>query len=191
MNIDKRLNLVVPIERDDGTNLYIHSTPISYEVFEKYFLVISKTFAGIYSEGLNVLAGPKIAAIMLKRIAQELGLWDGEEGVGSGLMSEIRRLSNVLCLTDGKWQPLPLETALNRGLIGEDDFREAEGAIVFFICISAMHKRSLVESTLNGMCDLWGLQTTSLNCSEYGNLLPTLTETDNSGEKVTLSAIPS
>jgi len=100
MKLDKALNLVIPIDQDEG-RIYVHSTPISLEVFEKYFLAISKTFAAIYSEGLNVLAGPRVAALMLRRVSDDLGL-------DTGLIDEIRRLSNVI--VSGK--AVPLEVAL-------------------------------------------------------------------------------
>ena len=62
MHINRKLNLVIPIERADGSQIFTHSTPISAEVFDKYFLVIAKTFSAIYSEGLGPLGGPRVAA---------------------------------------------------------------------------------------------------------------------------------
>ena len=187
MQINKALNLVVPL---DGGG-YVHSTPIGREVFETYFLPISKTFSGIFAEGLNVLAGPRVASLMLKKVAVDMGVWDGVAGVGNGLMAEIRRLTNVLLPTESGWQTVPLDVALSRQMISQDDYAEAEGSIVFFICISAMHKRSLIEPTLAGMCSLWESQITSLNCTEFASSLPTSTETDSFGEMAQASAIPS
>jgi len=178
MKLDKALNLVIPIDQDEG-RIYVHSTPISREVFEKYFLAISKTFAAIYSEGLNVLAGPRVAALMLRRVSEDMGL-------DTGLIDEIRRLSNVI--VSGK--TVPLEVALNQGVLSADDYHEVEGIIVFFICVSAMHKRSLVASILTEMCGLWGSGTTLSNCTEYASYLQTLTETASSGETATPSVIP-
>ena len=56
MKINRALNLVIPIDSEKG-QLFVHSTPISREIFEQYFLVISKTFAAIFSEGLGAIAG--------------------------------------------------------------------------------------------------------------------------------------
>src|SRR3954465_11092498 len=94
LRIDKRLNLVIPIETSIGT-VFVHSCPIRREIFEKYFLIISKTFAAIYSEGLNVIAGPRVALMMLKQIAINANAWEGNDGVESGLLNEIRRITNV------------------------------------------------------------------------------------------------
>ena len=76
MKIDKKLNLVIPIETDDGT-LYVHSMPIRREIFDTYFLVLSKTFAAIHGEGLGEIAGPRVAALILKKIAMDTGMWEG------------------------------------------------------------------------------------------------------------------
>ena len=65
VSIDKRLNLVVPIDRDDGTILYVHSTPLPRPVFERYVRVIAKTFAEIVTGGYSAAAGPRIAALLL------------------------------------------------------------------------------------------------------------------------------
>jgi hypothetical protein len=42
LNITRNLNLVIPLLRADGTNLYVHSMPISTETFERYFMVPAK-----------------------------------------------------------------------------------------------------------------------------------------------------
>ena len=60
MRLDNKLNLITEIETDDKATIFVHSTPISRDVFEKYFLVISKTFASIISEGLSFISGPRV-----------------------------------------------------------------------------------------------------------------------------------
>lgn len=189
MRIDKKLNLIVPIETAAGTT-YIHSTPIGREAFDKYFLVISKTFAAIYSEGLSVIAGPRVAAMMLKKISEIAGVWDGPEGVELGLMAEIRRMSNVVRLTENGWQPIPLQMALDKGLLDSEDIEEAEGAIVFFTLASLMHRRNEIPEVLGGLCRLWGTQTSFLSVMEYQKSLPTSTPDANTGETATVSSIP-
>lgn len=191
MRIDKKLNIIVPIERDDGL-IYVHSTPIGREVFENYFVVISKTFSAIYAQGLGPIAGPRVAAMMLKKVAKDLGVWDGEAGVGNGLMAEIRRLSNVVTPGENGWTTLPLQNAIDRQILTEDELSEAEGAITFFMVASAMHrKRDLPAILSDGMGHLWGTQTTSLDSTEYARSLPTLTATESIGETAKPSSIPS
>lgn len=192
MKINKALNLVVPVEFESGDVYYVHSTPIRKETFEKYFLVIAKAFAKIYQDGLNVVAGPRVAMLMLRRIAEEDGVWEGSEGVEMGLVNEIRRLSNVIMPSeDGSWGTIPLQDALNRGLLSDEDISEVEGMIAFFICASAMHKRNQVEGFLQTACNLWSSQLSLLTCTEFAKQLPTSTEEGNSGETATISSVPS
>ncbi len=196
VKIDKKINLVIPIERDveEGQlpkTIYIHSTPIGREVFENYFLVISKTFAAIYSEGLNIIAGPRIAALMLKKIATDLGEWDGDDGVAKGLMGEIHRLSNVIVKAESGWETLPLESAASRGLLDEEELLEAEGQIVFFICNLAMHRKSVGISVMESAAGVWGSEISLLNSTAFARSLPILTEIVNTGEKEALLSIPS
>lgn len=182
MKIDRKLNLVFPIDTDAGT-VYVHSTPISREVFEQFFLVIGKTFSALYAEGLNVMAGPRVAMMLLKKIAEETGVWDGPNGVERGLVAEVRRLTNVIVRSDdGNWSSIPYQEALARKMIDDEDASEAEGAVVFFICASAMHRREQLRPILIGMASLWGSQITSYSSTEFGVSLRTSTETDNSGE---------
>lgn len=133
MKIDKALNLVLAVDRD-GFTIHVHSSPISEEVFENYYLPISKTFAGIYDEGV-ALAAPRIAGMMLKDVSKRLGLWEGEEGVQAGLMKEIERLTNVLVPGDnGGFVSMPLESAMARDKISPEEYREIFGQIIFFYC---------------------------------------------------------
>ena len=85
MKINKAMNIVVPVDID-GVECFVHSTPISFEVFEKYFLVISKTFSEIYSQGLSHVAAPRVASLLLKKCAKDLGEL---ESVEKGLINEI------------------------------------------------------------------------------------------------------
>jgi hypothetical protein len=189
VKIDRRLNLVVSVERDDGP-LYVHSAPIGQETFEKYFLVISKAFSAIYAEGLNVYSGPRVAMMILKQIAMDSASWDGVEGVENGLLAEITRLSNVIAPTDKGWTSVPLHDALEREVLAPDEVSEVMNAICFFIVASAMHRRKELEPVLRGLSRLWGAQLTSSNATEFMSSLPTSTSEDNSGVRAPPSSIP-
>lgn len=80
MKISRNLNLIIPVRTEKG-NGWIHATPISKEVFKEHFFILSKTFSAIFSEGLGVVAGPRIACLMLERISSDMNIWDGEKGV--------------------------------------------------------------------------------------------------------------
>jgi hypothetical protein len=174
VRIDKRLNFVIPIERDDG-NFYVHSAPIPRAVYEKYFLVISKTFAAIYTQGLSFVAGPRIASMMVKEIATELGTWDGPEGVEQGLMAEITRLSNIMAPSSDGWKLIPFQTALDRDMLDEEEVSEVINALTFFTVAWHMHRHREREAILTSAAQLWGGQLTSSNTMDFMNSLPTLT----------------
>lgn len=185
MKLDRSLNMVVPVERSDGTMAYIHATPISRDVFNQFFLVIAKTFTAIYAEGLGPIAGPRVAGKLLKKVAADMGQADQVE---NGLMAEVRRLINVIAPGS---PTLPIAIALAQGVIDQDDVEEAENAIVFFMLVSAMHKKRDVPAILEGAVALWGAQTTSSTCTEYASSLPTLTPAAATGPKAPRSSIPS
>src|ERR1017187_2795821 len=114
MEISKSLNLVCPVETEGGT-IYIHSTPIRKETFKEYFLILSKTLNQLYAEGVSQITGPRIAALMLKKIAEEDGTWEtvGKRiGIKDGLMNEIKRLSNVVLATEQGWKTIPVADAI-------------------------------------------------------------------------------
>lgn len=193
MEIDKKtLNLVVPVSTDNGT-AYIHSTPIRREVFREHFLVLSKTLNSMYAEGVSQVTGPRIAALMLEKISKEDGIWETDGaiiGVKDSLINEIRRLSNVILSTSEGWKTIPLMDAVNQGKLEIEDVEEAEGFIVFFTCISRIHKRKEVLTFLGPMAKLWNTQSTLLNVTEYIASLPTLKTEETLAPEVPTLSIP-
>src|SRR4051812_3498357 len=111
MKVDRKLNLVVPIERPEGV-IYVHAAPISREVYERHYLVMAKTHTAIFDQGLHFTTGPRVAALMLRDHAQRLGVWEGPDGVQVGLMAEIRRLANVIAPNGKGYGALPLDVAV-------------------------------------------------------------------------------
>jgi hypothetical protein len=187
MKIDRKLNLVWPIELEDGTKLYVHAVPLSMEIWETYFLVLSRTYAEIMGQGLTVVAGPPIARMLLRQVAMALRLWEGDQGVRDGLLPEMRRLTNVIMAKGGGWQSIPYDTAVAQGLLSEEAREEAEGQIVFFMCISAVLRGPSAKAQrtvlYNGITQIWRAQFTSSNSMEFLGSLPTSTPDENTGEK--------
>lgn len=176
MKIDEKINLVIEV---DGT--HVHSTPIGRETFKRYYLPLAKAFAKIYKEGLDVTAGPRVAAMVLEDVARELGVWEGEGGVENGLMAEIRRGTNVIIPAEkGGWRSIPLDVALNEKRFSEEEATEVENVICFFIVASAMHSREDKKVALLGMTSLWTGQITSSNSTEFAASLRTSTATATS-----------
>lgn len=187
MKLNKRLNFVVPVERVDGTVDYVHASPIGEETFDKYFMVIGQAFAQMYSGGLGLFAGPRVAAKLIKKIAQATESWEGEDGVDRGLFGEMRRRANFI---KAGGESVPLEEAAASGLISAEDVSEVENALAFFTVASSMHKKSELPTILAVVSRIWDAQTTSSNSTEYSASLRTSTAVENTGEKAKAPPIP-
>jgi hypothetical protein len=183
--VNRKLHLVIPVERGDVT-VYVHSTPVGREQFDTFYLPIAKTFAAINGEGLGVLAGPRVAAKLLKSVSERLGIWESDEPqaftVKTGLVAEIRRLTNILAPSDNGWVLTPLDDAVKANLLDEEDAAEVENIITFFTVNWLMHSKSVRESVMTSAAELWGGQLTSSSCTEYRASLQTSTTAGSSGE---------
>ena len=189
MHINRQMNIVVPLERGE-TTVYIHSTPISEDVFDNYWRVLAAAHARLFSEGLGVVSGPRVALRMVRDVAKERNVWDGPEGVQNGLMNEVRRLSNAFVPGATGWVTLPQQEAVSNGTLTAEESREAENILVFFTLVSLLNKKQQVPGLLKAAGDLWGFATTSLNSTDYAASLPILTAAATSGEKMAGSLVP-
>jgi len=215
MRIDRKLHLVVPIYADeevqktgiDGNPLFddgepvmhlpimahVHSTPISEETVDRYFMVLGQTYAAIFSQGFGLAGGPGIAMRMLRRIAKQNGVWNdnpktGEVGVENGLVAEMRRLTMVDAIVGGKWQDLPLDVAVAQGTISKEDETEVENALAFFTAAYATLGRSQRAGMLRAGAEIWGAQITSSSFTESKVSWRTSIETASSGAKPPVAA---
>lgn len=177
VTVNRRLNLVAPITRPNGSVVTVHAMPISRETIEQFSVVLARTFAAIFELGVGDSTGPVVAVSMLKTISTQLGQW---ENVQSQLLAEIHRLSSVIAADSGQWRPIPWDAAVQRGLLDADDAAEVTGALVFFTVVSAMSRRSQVADRLESPGRVWGFKTTSSTPMDYANSLPTLTPPETS-----------
>ena len=184
MEINRRLNLVVPITREKD-KIYVHSSPISLDVFKANFKVIGRTF-----ETLNTLfgptSGPRVAAMTLDSVATDLGL----EAETQSLKNEMRRLSNVIVPTNAGWETIPLQDALDKKLINDEDASEVENAIVFFTVLSWMPRKEVRQELMEIPVKILGARLESSTCTEYANSLKTSSDAGSSGEMVAASSLP-
>jgi len=153
-------------------------------VFEANFLVISRAFTAVYTNGLGPVTGPRVAALLLKQEAQTLGVWERTQ---QSLMAEINRLTNVVAPSGNGhgWESMPFDVAKKRGILDENEAAEVENCIVYFICASSIHLKTEMAVAVEGLSTLWGAQTTSSNVTEYMRSLPTSTPEENTGETKT------
>ncbi|PIJ48962.1 hypothetical protein BL250_16635 [Erwinia sp. OLTSP20] len=185
MKISRNLNLIVPVETELGT-AYVHSAPISKEVYREHFLILAKTFAAIFTEGLGIVAGPRVAYLFLEKIAKSNDAWDGSNGVHNTLVNEIIRLSSLVYPVEGKgWDTKPLDVALEREIVDMDD---VIGELVFFTCVSSVNKPNQAKEVMDQVNGVWGSQTTSLSLMDWTASLQTLKPAANTGETVNTSS---
>ena len=188
VTINRRLNLVAPITRPDGSMVTVHSMPISRETIEQFNVVLARTFAAIFELGVGDSTGPVVAVSMLKTIASQLNQWDV---VQSQLLTEIHRLTTVIVADAGQWKPIPWDVAIQRGLLDADDAAEVTGALVFFTAVSAMSRRAQVAERLENPGRVWGFKLTLSTPMDYVSSLPTLTPPASSTAKPTqASSVP-
>jgi hypothetical protein len=198
VNIDRKLNLVIPLERADGGDLYVYSIPMRREVWEHFFMVLAKTFTVIYQGQLGWMSGPRVAGLLLREVAQTTmradgssSWWEGDDGVEMSLLPEMRRLTSVLVPEGGVWRQVLLDDAVDKKLLTDDEVAEVTGALAFFTVNSAMHKPKVLAAMLNAAAGVWGWQITSSTLSEFRSSLTTSTTDDAILTKGTPLQVPS
>ena len=189
MRIDKALNLIIPIERDDGVILFAHSTPIDEGTFVAYHRAISMTYAQLTADGLIGSGGVRNPDLMLRDVCTRAGLWDDDPqtktiGVERGLLGEIRRLTNVFAPTGDKWEMVPLSDCERSDILSPREVREVEAAAVFFTCASRNFPRQNLREFLQMCSGRIGAHVTFSSCTDLQRSLPTWTGDENSGERV-------
>jgi hypothetical protein len=165
LSLSEKLHLVIPVYAADGETVtaYVHSAPISREVFEAHFMLLAKTFAAIHASGLGIVAGPRVASLLLSRTAEE----QRDELGALALMNEIRRLTNVSLRTPQGWDALPFQHVADQGMLDAEDLAEVTNAIVFFIVTSSMQRKTDRKMMMDGAARLWGAQTSSLDFTAF------------------------
>ncbi|EKV4260599.1 hypothetical protein RQL86_27050 [Citrobacter freundii] len=176
MKIDKKLNLVCSISRDDGSLIYVHTSPFPYEVVEEHCLMLGSLFTSFIAQ-IGGLGAARVAAMMLrKKIKKEQEL-TGQDG--PNIVDEIQRQTTVIFNDNGQWKSVPLDSAMKQGIISADEFREVEGEIVFFMVSSAIQKPELIKPTVGSVIGMFGGQLTLSTATEWrGSLLTSKTDTD-------------
>ncbi|EOY9167665.1 TPA: hypothetical protein ACTXE5_004680 [Raoultella ornithinolytica] len=191
MKIDKKLNLVTNITRDDGSIVYLHVTPFPYEVVEENCILLGNLFTKFISQ-VGGLGAARVAAMMLRQsLKAEI---DSGRQAGPTLVDEIQRLTVVIHNDGGQWKTVPLEVAFKQGIIDPDEYREVEGEVVFFMVSSAIQKASLLAPTVGTVIKMYDGQLTSSSVTAYRDSLQTskpVTDTQTQNVPPETSYIPS
>ena len=192
MKIDRSLSLVMQVQTDGNGLVYVHSSSISRSVFEQFYLEIGKVFSQCFdsvNQAHLALSAPQLAYPALKSISMKAGNWDGAGGVKFGLVNEIVRLTSVLVSGEKGWETIPLDTAVKRNVINEDEEAEILSSLVFFTAISKVAPKDLKNSFLEMAGALRNWELTSSDSTEYLSGLPTLTKKEGTGKKVKESSL--
>ena len=185
MRINRKLNLVIPVirEDDDGkpqTAMHVHATPLHHEAFEANWYLLAQVFDGILGDGgVGRTAGPRVAGLMLRRIA------DAAKVDAGPLIAEMQRRATVLVPGADGYDHLPLHDAAAQGVLDEDELSEIEGALVFFMVGSALLKKGDTPMMWAGL-RLWDGASSPLSATEYAISLKTSTEAATTGARATV-----
>lgn len=192
MKIDKNLNLVSTITREDGSLVYLHVVPFPYEVVEQNCVMLGNLFNNFFSM-VGFIGAPRVAAMMLRNaIKSRQDAGNLEAGMPT-LVDDIQRLTTVIWKDNGIWKPVSLEAAFRQEIITEDEYRDVEGEIVFFMASSAIQKAELMSGTVGRALDMYNGQLISLSATAYRDSLPkSKTDTDTPAQEAQqgLSHIP-
>lgn len=194
VKIDKKLNLVTNITREDGSIVYLHVTPFPYEVVEEHCLLLGNLFTNFISQ-VGGLGAARVAAMMLRKKLkreQELNADNGQHG--PNIVDEIQRLTSVVWNDGGTWKTTSFDAAMKQGIISPDEYREVEGEVVFFMVSSAIQKAQLIAPTVGSVIGMFGGQLESLSVTAFRDSLltsnpPTDTQTPSAQQET--SFIPS
>ena len=181
VTISRKLNVVLPpLQGKDGP-IYIHSTPIGRATFEACFRPMARAMSSIITEGIGPITGPSVAALILQQEADALG--EGET-IKTGVMLDIKRNTNVIFAD--KNDQLPYAVAIQRGVLDEDQQSEVENLLVYFGLVSWIRLPPDLAARLGleGLRQLWNVQTTSLDTTAFMSSLKTSTPVVNTGEKI-------
>lgn len=173
VKIDKKLNLVTNITREDGSIVYLHVTPFPYEVVEEHCLLLGNLFTNFISQ-VGGLGAARVAAMMLRKKLkreQELNADNGPHG--PNIVDEIQRLTSVVWNDGGTWKTTSFDAAMKQGIISPDEYREVEGEVVFFMVSSAIQKAQLIAPTVGSVIGMFGGQLVSLSVTAFRDSLLT------------------
>ncbi|MID80343.1 hypothetical protein Z985_26105, partial [Salmonella enterica subsp. enterica] len=139
---------------------------------EENCVLLGNLFNNFFSL-VGSVGAPRVAAMMLRKIIkarQEAG--DLQPGTPN-IVDEIQRLTTVIWNDNGTWKTSSLEAAFRQEIITDDEYREVEGEVVFFMVSSAIQKANLIAPTVGKALDMYSGQLVSLSAMAYRDSLPT------------------
>lgn len=172
MKIDRNLNLVSTVNRDDGSLVYLHIVPFPYEVVEENCLLLGRMFNQFFTQ-VGAAGAPRVAAMMLRQILKAEQAANGLQAGGPTIIDDIQRLTSVIYSDEGTWRQAPLDAAFKQGILTPEEYREVEGEAVFFMVSSAIQKANLIAPTVGRALEMYSGLLTSLSATAYRDSLQT------------------
>ena len=186
-SINKRLNLVLQVERADKSVCHVHSVPVSYETYEANYTFLQKAMSSMYADEFSPATCSRIAFLRMRELAASDK--DRFGASAEALLAEIWRLTNVLVPGDQGYTTLPFHDVTKGGVMSVEDIREVQNYICFFTAASHSHNQKEREG-LYELLDRFGALTTSLDVTGFRDSLQTSKPVENTGEKAVASSIP-
>jgi hypothetical protein len=181
--LDKNLNLVQQVG-----DLSVHHQLVDYNCFKQNYRLINKIGMQIIRDD-SMLLMPKTALFALNDAAgHDIDLSRAKpsdiETIETNdkrqlekdiaFLGEIKRMTNVVTPSNGNYEPLPLVQALQANIITDEQFDNVLSSVIFFIVMTYTDLAN--PERIQWVLKNYGSQTTSLNCMEWINSLPKLTQ---------------
>ncbi|MHB8406243.1 MAG: hypothetical protein ACYDCJ_12550 [Gammaproteobacteria bacterium] len=199
MQLDSDLNLVFPITWNDaGPAVWAYHIPIDRKVFEASYRLLAATKDVLCPKGDWSTSSPMIAALTLRDAgrsdAAQFGLPEGltleDGGTAAPLLAELKRLTSIMAPTASGYESLPVGVAISRKLLSEDDWMDAESALVFFTCAFSLIQRGLRVTLGPAFAAALRGSITSSSPTDFAKSLKTSTPAEAS-EAAEPSSVPS
>lgn len=180
MKINRSMNIVLKYASEARGTIYVYSVPVSREVYNSNFEVLSLTHSRLWDKGTHyaVTESRSVSKLMLKKVAESMG--DPKEGglwplIDREFINEIARLTSIAVATPNSgYEQMTLTDAVSRELIDAEDRDEIENELVFFTLETYANRRQ-------NLLARWPLLFTSLSFTDYLSSSLTSKPAENSG----------
>lgn len=189
MKISDQLNLVSQLQDSNGRTAFIHVRPFPYEVVEENCVTLGNLFSQFFTL-VGSVGAPRVAAMMLRKQLKADRAAAGYDDGKPDLLDDIQRMATVVYAGEFGYAAVPLATAIAKGIITPEAYRDVEGEIVFFTVSSAIQRADLIPGTVGRALKMYSALLTSSSVSEYKNSLPPLKTEESLAEEETAIAVP-
>ncbi len=170
MRITRDLKLAGTVDTVQSGLIHFYSAQISRDTFDQFFAELGDVVS--YCTNIDspldlIRVAPQQAFPALKKAAIKRGTWETPDGVRDGLIAEISRLTQVAYSSPDGRQIVPLETAVAREVLDEDDRREILSQVIYFLSMSLAAEKRLAQETLPTAAKYRGWVYTSLTFTAH------------------------